>query len=37
VLSENDGAARTYKLDRNFEIKINISIPAKSHTWLVIR
>ncbi len=36
-VSEKDGIPIRQKLDRNFEINIDISIPAKGYTWYVLR
>jgi hypothetical protein len=35
-VKEKDGAARSYTLNRNYEIKVPVTIPAESYTWLVI-
>ena len=33
---EKEGAAKTYTLDRQYHISVNVNIPAEGYTWLVI-
>ena len=35
-LKEKEGAARSYKLNRNYEIQLTFSIEPESYTWFVI-
>jgi hypothetical protein len=35
-LSEQDGPAKTYRLDREYKIQLPVTIPARGHTWFVI-
>ena len=37
VLSEQDGKSRTLKLTRDYNVVIDVEIPAKSQTWFVMR
>ena len=35
-IREQEGAAKTFKLDRGFNIRVPVTVPAKGSTWLVI-
>jgi hypothetical protein len=35
-VSERDGAARTFKLDREYRIELPVSVPARGVTWFVV-
>ena len=35
-IREKEGKARNYPLDRNYEARIEVSIPPQSYTWLVV-
>jgi len=35
-VSERDGPAKTYKLDREYRITVPVDLPAQGYTWLVI-
>lgn len=37
AVSHEDGAAVYYKLSRGYRIRLQVSIPAKGHTWYIIR
>lgn len=37
TIREQEGKAATYKLDRDYTVKVTVSIPAKSNTWLVVK
>ena len=37
VVHVKDGPATIYKLDRSYDIFVNVDIPAEGFTWLVIR
>ena len=37
IVAEKDAAGKTFSLNRNYEINIDVAIPAKSYTWMVIR
>lgn len=36
-ISEQGKKSKTYSLNRNYEVEIQITIPARSYTWLVIQ
>ncbi|MGQ7870271.1 NPCBM/NEW2 domain-containing protein [Sunxiuqinia sp. sy24] len=36
TIRKKEGKARQYKLTREYEVKLNITIPANSYNWLVI-
>lgn len=36
-ISQQGGKTRTYKLDRNYAVGIEVSIPANGYTWLVVQ
>jgi hypothetical protein len=36
TVSERDGAARTFKLDREYYIDLPMSVPARGVTWFVV-
>ncbi len=31
-----DGPAKSFQLDRHYSVEVNIAIPARGHTWLVV-
>jgi len=35
-IREKEGAAKTFKLDREFSVRVPVEIPANGYTWLVI-
>ena len=35
-IREQEGKIVKYKLDRNYNVKLQVTIPAKGHTWFVI-
>jgi hypothetical protein len=35
-IHERDGPARKFKLDRDYKVRVPVTIPAGGHTWLVI-
>ncbi len=35
-IREQEGQLKTFKLDRGFNVSVPVTIPANSHTWLVI-
>jgi len=35
-VSERDGAARTFKLDRAYDIELLVNVPARGVTWFVV-
>ncbi|NIJ53926.1 alpha-galactosidase [Dyadobacter arcticus] len=35
-IREKEGAAKTYKVDRNYDVTLTVNIPAKGYTWLVM-
>ncbi len=35
-VSEQDGAARTFKLDREYYIKLPVRVPARGVTWFIV-
>lgn len=35
-IREKEGVAKTYKVSRNYDIDVNVKIPAKGYTWLVL-
>lgn len=37
IVSEKDTDSMLYKMNRNFELNLNINIPPKSYTWYVVR
>jgi hypothetical protein len=36
TIREQDGSAKTYRLDREYKIQMPVTIPARGHTWFVI-
>jgi hypothetical protein len=36
-ISEQDGEFKAYSLDREFNVDLEVNIPAKSQTWFVIK
>lgn len=36
TIREQEGKAKTYKLNREYEVKLSIHIPANSYNWIVI-
>ncbi len=37
MIAEQDGKSERYNLDREFNVEIPVSVPARSQTWYVIR
>lgn len=37
VIRVNDGAARRYTLDRQFNVQVDVTIPARGSVWLLIQ
>ena len=37
MIAEQDGKSERYNLDREFNVDIPVSVPARSQTWYVIR
>jgi hypothetical protein len=37
TISEREGEAKTYALDRAYTVQYQVTIPAKGYTWLVIK
>ena len=35
-IRERDGPARTYRLDREYRVTVDVEIPARGVTWLVV-
>ena len=35
-VSERDGPAKTYKLDRLYSIALPVTVPARGVTWFVV-
>ncbi|MBE9462403.1 alpha-galactosidase [Dyadobacter subterraneus] len=35
-IRERDGVSKTYQVDREFNVPINVQIPARGYTWLVL-
>lgn len=35
-IREKEGPAKTYQTDRNYKVKMNVKLPAKGYTWLVL-
>ena len=35
-IREKEGSAKTYKVSRNYDVEINVKIPANGYTWLVL-
>jgi hypothetical protein len=35
-IREKEGASKTFKLNRDYSVKVKIIIPANSYNWLVI-
>ena len=35
-IREQEGVAKTYKLDREYQVKLPVTMPANGYTWLVI-
>ena len=35
-LSERDGPAKTFELDRAFSIQLPVNVPARGQTWFAI-
>jgi len=35
-IREQEGTTQTFKLDREFKVKLPVTIPANGYTWLVI-
>jgi hypothetical protein len=35
-VSERDGKARTFKLDREYCIELPVNVPARGVTWFVV-
>ncbi|MFV0589962.1 MAG: NPCBM/NEW2 domain-containing protein [Draconibacterium sp.] len=35
-ISEKDGPAKTYKISRDYKVKITLTIPANSYNWVLI-
>jgi hypothetical protein len=33
---EKEGPAKTYQTDRDYKVKVNVKLPAKGYTWLVL-
>ena len=36
-ISEQDGKARTFKLDREYKVMLTVTIPANGYNWYVVR
>lgn len=36
MVRERDGAVKTFKLDREFNVRLPVEVPAKGYTWMVI-
>ena len=36
LIREQDGKPQIYELDREYEVKVRVSIPANGYTWLII-
>ncbi len=37
AVSERDGAAKTFKLDRGYSIELPVNVPARGVTWFVVK
>ncbi|MFT7234434.1 MAG: hypothetical protein ACI8TA_003668, partial [Cyclobacteriaceae bacterium] len=37
MISEQEGKPIKYQLDRDYNLTIPVTIPAKNHTWIVIK
>jgi hypothetical protein len=35
-IREKEGPAKTYQANRNYQVKVNVKLPAKGYTWLVL-
>jgi hypothetical protein len=35
-IREKGGAPQSYKADRNYDVQVNVTIPANGYTWLVV-
>jgi len=35
-IREKEGIAKTYKVSRNYEVEVNVKIPANGYNWLVL-